>query len=373
LLLDYFKIANRKKRALVSYVTKPLRFKLPFNNSKVYNFSNAGIAINIVRALKDLNYAVDVIDWDDESFVPTKHYDLFIGHGGCNFERIAHHLSSDTVKIYFATGMYWKKSNEAEEERLKSFEKRHDIRLSYERKVIYSEEYANRTADGIICLGNQTIKDSFSGFPLLINLNIAAYSDNRYEAVKKDFAFSKDKFLFFSGQGSVHKGLDLLLEAFSGADAHLYICHAVRQEFFKIYKHELNNLPNIHFIGGISLRSEKFYNLIDTCAFIIHPSCAEGQPGSVIDCMHQGLIPVVSRETGIDVDDFGIELKSCSVEEIIKIVRDLSQRSSEWCEEMSRRTRKAAIAKFSEKVFLHNMKEAIQHIIAQKSKEMSYG
>ena len=102
---------------------------------------------------------------------------------------------------------------------------------------------------------------------------------------------------------------------------------------------------------------------MNRCNFVIHPTCAEGSPGSVIECMNQGLIPIVSREAAIDVDGFGILLDQCSIEEIVRVVRDVSQRPPEWCEDMSARTRDVAIAQFSETAFHRNMSEAIQHIV----------
>jgi hypothetical protein len=84
--------------------------------------------------------------------------------------------------------------------------------------------------------------------------------------------------------------------------------------------------------------------------------------------MHQGLIPVVSRETDIDTNEFGITLESCSIEVLVAVVKDLSERTSEWCAEMSKRTRKAALADFSEITFLQNMRAAIKHVISKKAR-----
>jgi len=82
--------------------------------------------------------------------------------------------------------------------------------------------------------------------------------------------------------------------------------------------------------------------------------------------MHQGLIPVVSQESNIDTSDFGITLDTCSIEEIAEVVRDLSQRSPEWCQEMSRRTREVALKEYSVDSFLRNMREAIEYVLAKK-------
>lgn len=361
----HLRVTDRPKRALLSYITRP--FKLPPDDSRNVQFSNVGIARSIVRVLNELGYIVDVVEYTDTEFVPCREYDLFIGHGGHNFEFIAHNLSGDTIKIYFSTGLYWKEHNRREAERFSWLEERRGVRLPYDRWIYYSEEYANQSADGIICLGNQVAKESYSEFPLVINLNNAAYHEDRDDGVKKDFASSRNKFLFFSGGGNVHKGLDLLLEAFVGVDAHLYICQDIRPDFFEVYRHELEDYPNIHLVRWIVMRSPKFYELVNKCAYVILPSCSEGCAGSVVECMHHGLIPVVSREATIETGNYGVTLRTCSIEEIIEVVQDLSKHPAGWCEEMSRRTREVAVREYSVDAFLRNMRGAIQYVIAQKS------
>jgi len=362
------KVTARQKRALVSFITTP--FRMSSDDPRNVQFSLFGVARCLIHILNGLGYIVDVVEWTDTKFVPRRKYDVFVGHGGQNFECIARTLEEDTIKIYFSTGLYWQFHNKQEMARFANLKKRRGINLSLDRFIMASEEWANSNADGIICLGNHVIKDSYSKFPLVINLNNATYHDDRYKRAKKDFASGRKNFLFFSGNGNVHKGLDLLLEVFVQADAHLYICQDIRPDFYEVYRHELEDVPHIHLIGVVPMRSKRFYELIDKCNFVIHPSCAEGQPGSVVECMHQGLIPVVSRESNIDTGDYGILLNSCSIQEIIEVVQELSQRSPEWVKKMSSRTRKVALTDFSETSFLRNMKKAIQKVITEKLKEL---
>jgi len=171
-------------------------------------------------------------------------------------------------------------------------------------------------------------------------------------------------FLFFSGPGNVHKDVDFLLEAFTGLNAHLYICQRINPDFFKIYRSELMDALNIHLIGEIPMRNRQFYELVDRCAFIISPSCAEGQPGGVVECMHQGLIPVMSKEPNIDAGDYGILFKECFVEEIRDTVKGLSGRSLEWCAEMSKKTRRVSTSEFSASSFLRNIRDIIHRQVA---------
>ncbi len=356
------------KRALVSYITAP--FKLSAHDPRNIQFSNIGIVRNIARALNELGYAVDVVEWSDSSFVPRRKYDVFVGHCGCNFETIAQALPSDTTKIYFSTGLYWREWNRLEEVRLDELQQRRGVRLAPDRKIEYSEESANRMANGIICLGNHAAKESYRQFPLVINLNNAAYHDARYDtAVKdfKDFAAGRKNFLFFSGPGNVHKGLDLLLEAFGHealreADVHLYICQSIAADFHQVYEEELTFLPRVHVIGPVAMRSRRFYELADRCDYVVHPTCAEGQPGSVIECMHQGLIPILSRQANMDTRDFGVTLDECSIAEIVAAIRQAAERPVEQCEELSRKARAATLQDYSEAAFLKNMKAAISTI-----------
>lgn len=346
--------------ALLSYITYP--FRLPSGDPRLKEFSNVGIARSIVRVLREMGYKVDVIEWTDNSWSPTRLYDLFIGHGGCNFQRIAHLLPSRTVKIYFSTGRYWREHNDLEEARFRDLERRRGIRLSRDRRIEFSEEEANTLANGIICLGNGDVADSYRKFPLVISLNSAAVFDPRPDFVHKDFYEARRHFLFFAGPGNVHKGLDLVLEAFAGSDAELHICQVIKPDFRAAYRRELQDLPNIHLHGPVLFRGEKHYELVDRCAFAISASCSEGSPGAMIECIHQGLIPVVSRHTGIDVSDFGIVLEPCTIQGIRDIIHSLRQRPPEWCAEMSARARAAALRDFSEATFLKNLRMAIERI-----------
>lgn len=350
-------------RALLAYVQEP--FRLYPEDPANFQFSNVGIARNLARALNDLGYVVDVVRWTDARFAPKKRYDLFLGHGGVNFERIAARLAPGVPKIYFATGLYWREHNRREEARFRWLEQRRGARLPPDRRIAQGEEGALRAADGVLCLGNGRAADSYRDFAPVTAVNNAVYRDDRRGGADKDFAAGRANFLFFSSTGNVHKGLDLLLEAFTHVEAHLYVCQAIAPEFAAVCRHELQDLDNVHIIGRIALRSLEFYDLMSRCNYVIHPSCAEGQPGSVLDCMHQGLIPVLSPENNIDTEALGVTLGDCAPGGIARVVRDLARRPPEWCREMSRRARQATLTDYSEAAFLGNVTRAVRAIAAQ--------
>lgn len=350
--------SDKGKRALLSYIVTP--FILRSDDWRNIQFSNIGIAKNIVNILNKLGYTVDVIEYADKKFIPTKDYEIFIGHGGFNFQNIAEKLSPKTKKIYLSAGPYWRYWNRKEIERVDSFRKRRKVDYPYER-LDTSEEWACTNANAIIALGNKIVAESYKKFPHTYTLNNAAYRDQHFIQTSKNYKNARNSFLFFAGGGNVHKGLDLLLEAFSKLSSHLYICQSVDPDFYKIYNHELKDYSNIHLIGHVQMRSQQFYDLVNKCAYLIYPSCADGSPGAVVECMHQGLIPVLSSDATVNVDRNGFLIKKISVEEMVDIVNRLTRLSPKVCQNLSERTYQIAVREYSETKFLNNL-----HIILRK-------
>jgi len=117
------------------------------------------------------------------------------------------------------------------------------------------------------------------------------------------------------------------------------VCGPVNQEpdFEKAFFKELYQSPNIRTLGLTDVNSAQFMDVIKNTSFLIYPSCSEGQAGSVITCLHAGLIPVISCESGVDVEDFGILLENSSIDEITNSVKMISQKSSENLHLMSKK------------------------------------
>ena len=352
-------------RALLSYIVHP--FSISPNDPRFLRHINIWRSRKIVRVLNELGYIVDVVDYRDAKFVPHRKYDLFIGHGGINFEGIVERLPDGATKIYFSTGCYWRFHNGQELARLSALQERRAVNLPPDRLITHSEEGALLAADGIIALGNNFTRQTYTGFSPVIMINNTALADDHYKRTQRDVEAGRNHFLYYAGEGNVHKGLDLLLDAFLQLKGeHLWICTHLDQQFEEVYSEALQNRSNIHLIGWLQARSSQYYGVMNRCNWAILPSCSEGGAQSIIECMNQGLISMVSQACGLDIGDYGVMLNPCTVEDIAEIVQGLSQRSPEWCEERSRRTRKAAVTEFSETAFLQNMNDAIQAIIKRK-------
>lgn len=348
---------KKNKRALLSYLTDPVRCEL--EGEKLVRFSNHGLAAGWAKTLNKLGYVVDIIDWDNKDFKPSKPYDLMVFHGGKNYKQIAPRIKGEPKIIHWLTGSYWKFNNSEEDKRLRDFAKRHGVKVKRDRYIYDSEDEVNEAADAIIVLGDPSMKDTYpKEYKKVLTINNASYPDSHYSSVKKDYEKIKNNFLFFAGSGNIHKGLDLLIDSFKNLNQHLYIVAHTDKEVLEVFKNELE-LPNIHLYGEVGMRTEPFYKVMDLCAYVILPSCSEGQAGSVVEAMNQGLIPIVSKETRLDARKYGYVLSTSSISEIQELVKKVANLPGSTVKKMSKKTHKVAAKEHSPLSFEKQLKKAI--------------
>lgn len=351
------------KNVLLSYITHP--FKVERESHKFYSHTNMWECQQIAKTWVKHGYNVDVIDWDNKSFLPKKEYSVFIDIHS-NMERLAPILGDNCKKILHITGAHWQFQNHAEMERLSDLKSRRGIELNPRRQVPPSLgiEYA----DCATILGNVFTQGTFeySGKPLY---PIPLSTTVQYPYYEKNFDKIKKNFLWFGSSGMVHKGLDIVLDAFSELpDYHLTICGPVNREadFDKAYFKELYQSQNIRSFGFIDVKSDRFQDIIKNTNALIYPSCSEGQAGSVVTCLHAGLIPIVSYESGVDVDDFGIILHKSSVDEVVESIKILSQKPNEELRRMSKSAWLYAQAHHTREKFAESYNAFVDNIVGQK-------
>ena len=72
------------------------------------------------------------------------------------------------------------------------------------------------------------------------------------------------------------------------------------------------------------MASPDFLEIASTHASVIYPSSAEGGAGSVIHCMHAGMLPICTTEASIDLVNFGVHVGSATVESVQKACREVA-------------------------------------------------
>jgi glycosyltransferase involved in cell wall biosynthesis len=356
------------RRALVSYIVHPLLLPARFRQRVI--FSPFGIAQEIPRALNEMGYSVDIINYDNTHWRPHRKYDLFIGHGAANFEQLAATLGPDTKKTYFASGLHCKIWKLLQAERAREFMERTGHVLRQDSTITFDEELAYRLATGIIYLGNLNAGASYAGLPNIHGINNSFYPVTWDGWKTKDYGAGRMEFLFFQGHGNIHKGLDRVIEAFAATPhLHLHVCQDVQPAFRRAYEGILSRADNIHLYGFIRQRSDKFYELARRCNWILSATCAEGQPGSVIEMMAHGLIPIVPEAANINLDWWGVPLANCAPQRIAGTCLMASEIAAAECHAMSNAVIAETRQRYSIEHFRRSFQKAVQTIMSTEPQQ----
>jgi glycosyltransferase involved in cell wall biosynthesis len=351
-----------KGKVLLAYILEPFQRQQgePVSTSHAHH----GESILIAETWLKHGYSVDVIDYRNHEFIPRERYDFFVS-ARTHLETIAARLPDGCVKIAHLDTTHYAFNNQAAYARVLALALRRGTSLPSIRVIEHNR--AIECADYGIVLGDPFVVGtySFAGKPLFALPVPAAVSHP--SPAGKNLDACRNNFLWFGSSGFVHKGLDLVLEAFAGMpDMKLTVCGPISSDnaFERLYHTELYCTPNIRTAGWVDLSGTEFSDIVQNCAAVIFPSCAEAQASSVINCMRAGLIPVVTRETGIPVGDYGITLENASVKEIRSAVQRLAALTSEELHLRAQRTWDYAAAHHSHEAYRKTYDKIVQKIIA---------
>jgi hypothetical protein len=248
-----------KGNVLLCYANRA--FYLKPGESFPKNHTNEWESWQIAKTFLDLGYRVDVVNENNDRFVPTRHYAFFIGNR-TNFDRIVRFLNKDCVKILHIDTAHWLFHNMAECRRLEELRERRGFVLCPQRNM--KPNLAIEHADYGTVLGNEfTISTyKYANKPLWrIGIStpvVYPWQDD------KDFDRVRKSFLWFGSHGFVHKGLDLVLEAFAQMpDCELTVCGPIHTDkgFQSAYHKELYSTSNIHTVGWVDITSPKFLEI----------------------------------------------------------------------------------------------------------------
>ena len=353
--------SNYGKKALLSYIVHPFMMT-PIVNTH----TNQKEVMCIAEILDELGYQVDVIDFRySKEISDQSDYDLIFGFGK-TLECIAESSGNMTKKIYYTTGANPYVANMNELARIREFAARHNgKRMPYDCLVTEIPDLRKlQLFDASIILGSEWTENTYDGiFPRTYRQNATGFLIS--ELPLSDLEIRKRSFICYGNYAAIHKGLDLCIEAFSELPEYeLYIVGNVDKHILDYYDSVLESAPNIHVMGFLTSEDDRFLDICGKTAFCLNPSCSEGQATSVLTMMMSGIVPICTKETGIDLEESGVvELTDCSVEGLKDVVKMAAAMDNERINNMSHHVYEYAMKNHTIDAFKEMMKGNLERIL----------
>lgn len=345
-------------------------FALP-RLARDFSHVNDWEVLEIIRIANTFGFDVDVLDREIQprEFQPTEKYDVFIGiaagMSGRYFPQFAE-LSGAPKKWAFVSSHRPDIYNEALLSRYQNFSTRHSGMLLQPRglKLGIKTDVLAAVADGFLCEGQSITLDQYSalGKP---TFQVFPPSAPFLIDFPRGRQRSSSHVLYFGSHRNILKGLDLVIEAFAQLPhLNLHICTpAVEEDFDDFYRSTLSAHTNIHWHGFVPLLSKKFRSLNELCQFVVLLSAADSTATSVTTCMRLGLIPLVSPESDIPVEDCGFLVTETEPTGIAERINLIVQSPSSDLMALSERSLMAS-EQYTTESFSRSFAEALTHILA---------
>lgn len=356
------------KNVLLIYTTKPFVSGLSMEHSNIYE------CFTVAECFKLLKYNVDVVDCNVSQRIDFSKYDVIFGMGTLMEKNFYQNPKISQTRIFYATGVNPIQSNILTTLKVREFAIINGRILLNSSRLIHESQHSQiLLSDFVIVLGDEVTLGSYLKFDNKINnksYNLNGFYFDTYdiELNKKSFSNAKNNYLWFGSSGLLHKGLDVLIEIFSeNSGLQLHICGANEKEveFFDYYKDFFLKSKNIHNHGFVDMKSNKFRQLMDMCAFTVFPSISEGSSPSLLNVMaNGGLIPIYSYNCGLEkIKEFGWMLNSVTKDEVSRAIDESTKLSIIEIEEKANDIKSFVRANYSYENFNKNMLKILTHII----------
>lgn len=350
--------SNIQRRVLISYSAEGYFINLETNIGRTV----LNEIFKIINVFSEMGYSIDIIDCNDVNtikIVSGKKYEIIFGFGE-NFYK-ATNINPKAISILYMTENHPFFSFQEEKKRLDYFNMRHGKHIEMQRSGKYyklhhlDKKYSQVIALGEIELLKNQYKDPYSIFPTGIINTQFNYTIKNHQLTRKNF-------LWLGSSGAIHKGLDLLIDIFkSRDDITLHICGFTKQD------KKLLDIPqrkNIIEYGHINIKSGIFLNIVNTCTYIILPSCSEGCATSILTGMLHGLVPIVMKNAGFNkLEDNVFFLNDYRIEYIDNQLSELANATSEELNVFSKKVFDFARENFIISEFEMNFRKIILDII----------
>ena len=253
----------------------------------------------LLKVLIDQNYIVDVYSCMDksidDSLLEKIQYDMILGFGAVYVQLCKLFPKARKILLITENAPWIVRKNF--QERVDYYYQRHPKKITIvPRTGYYSDEMFEISDDGIAMSGSFNISMMKEQLPSISQIFVNALIPN-CASTQIDFAKKKKSFVWFGSAGIIHKGLDILIDAFAELPE-------LQLDVYGAPEEEIMDYPcpsNVIIHKKIDVTSESFVNdVVNKHVFVLSLSCSEGMTSGIATCMHAGLIPIVTKETGYD-------------------------------------------------------------------------
>ena len=353
-----------QKRVLICYVPIPnydfseiIHAQSAHINQIIYNFTKRGFCVNVC-------YANDIQSYRR---ICHYHYDVVFGFGSAYKQACMD--NPEALKISFIMENHPDVVSQKYSDRIRYFKSRHphiDISSSIVRSGFFDADQFKLSDAGIL-MSSRYNSLNFSELRnkiLLINCN--SIFNKKYEFVPeeviKSISSSRRNFLWFGSVGLIHKGLDIVIDAFKELpDLSLNVYGLDKKEYGLFEELKADNTYNKKRINVLS--DEFITDVVKKHNFMILDSCSEGMSTAVSTCMAHGIIPIVSMECGFNEAPCIIRLEDNSVEGVKAAIQKACDMSDEEVLAMRKDCYEYARNQFSLEHFDHVFYEELNKIL----------
>lgn len=314
--------------------------------------------IKINKVFNELGYNTIIVDYNSNEIPKDLNVDIIFG-----IEPAFVYLSQmypNAYKIYYATGAYFEHQNKMIKARTDEFNKLFNTNLPYRRMVNIHNSI--EISDCILQIGS---KFTIETYPECYRrkISIIDQSSIDFKGVFRRALTPTRNYIWLGSSGNVLKGLDLVLNYFIENPQYiLYVVGPIEEDFREIYSKVMTD--NIHLCGFVNMDSQQFMKIAANCNFLIYPSASEGMPGSVINLMKLGVIPLLSKWASIDdIKSLGFMMKDLDIQSISMAVNWCNSLSNEEINRLSEECSAYATRKYSINNFEYQFKTFISRVI----------
>jgi glycosyltransferase involved in cell wall biosynthesis len=359
-------IQPRRGRALLDFIVDP--FLPGFSEEYGRTHANYFKTRAIVEILNAAGFSVDVTDWRSMHAPSADGYDIVIGQGHA-FEQSCRKSRNRIPRIYLGWGLHADATRLAITKRATELHRRRGVTIP----LSHSRDDGPKYCTDIFYLGNDHTRRSYlqrsnAELHCLRNPITSGVTSTLSE---KDFAASRTRFLWMAAYGTLRRSLDVLLEVFEKAPhLELWICGDVAHEkiFFHSYRRELLDLPNVKYIGWVDVAGDSYRNVTRKCGYILYPSVSDGMPGSVVNAMASGLVPIVTEDAGMECGGYDLPISEVSHKAIREIIQTAAAVSPKALEKQSHEVVRFATTYYSQEAFRSHFSAALTRVLERQEK-----